>query len=190
MNRLVVGLGNPGEEYYDTRHNVGYIVVDMLSKVFKRRFQPGKGSYYYFSKRYRNYNVIIAKPTTYMNISGKAVAELVDKYNIDFNKMIIICDDINLTFGQIRIREKGSDGGHKGIESIIYSLENERFPRLRIGIGSPDKDTKDYVLEKFSSTEMNEIREISNRANDAIFEWINNDIISAMNKFNIKLVNE
>ncbi len=188
MKRLIVGLGNPGEEYRYTRHNIGFMVVDHLSEKLKKRFLPGKGEYYFFEKNFRDHNMIVAKPTTYMNLSGRAVAELIEKHNIDEAKMMVICDDLNLPFGMIRIRENGSSGGHKGLESIIYSLENDRFPRLRIGIGSPvNQEAKDYVLDNFTADEKGQLEDIIDKAANAVLEWVSRGINSAMNKYNVKL---
>ncbi|NIA22637.1 MAG: aminoacyl-tRNA hydrolase [Proteobacteria bacterium] len=188
MKRLVIGLGNPGDTYRHTRHNIGFVVADRLAELLKKRFAAGKGEYSYFECDVEKHHLIVAKPTTYMNLIGRAVAELIDLYNIDETKMMVICDDLNLPFGQIRIRERGSSGGHKGLESIIYSLENDRFPRLRVGIGCPeDSEAKDYVLEKFGDDEKAELNGIVNDAAKAVLEWVNRGIVSAMNRYNVKL---
>jgi len=188
MKRLVIGLGNPGDEYRNTRHNIGFMVADRLAEVLKKRFSAGKGEYSCFECDVQRQHLIVAKPTTYMNLSGRAVAELVDLYNIDESGMMVVCDDLNLPFGQIRIRERGSSGGHKGLESIIYSLENDRFPRLRVGIGCPeDTEARDYVLAEFKEDEKAVLNGVINDAAEAVLEWVNRGIVSAMNRFNVKL---
>ncbi len=184
---LIVGLGNPGKEYTNTRHNVGFEVADALCakhdiKLNKEKFRAILGEGRIGSER-----VIVAKPQTYMNLSGESVREIADWYKIDDENIIIIYDDISLPTGFLRIREKGSAGGHNGIKNIIYQLGSDVFPRIKIGVGkpqNPDYDMKDYVLGKFSKEETEVLIKTAVRAVSAVEEIISADAKSAMNKYN------
>jgi PTH1 family peptidyl-tRNA hydrolase len=155
MIRLVVGLGNPGRSYQKTRHNLGFRVVDLLSQKYKKTFKGGRGKYVYREIRLEGIKVYLLKPLTFMNNSGQAVLDSLGFFNLTPPELFVICDDVNLPLGKLRIREKGSDGGHKGLGSIIYHLGTEDFPRLRLGIGPPpeDMELEDFVLEKFRKDE-------------------------------------
>ena len=184
---LIVGLGNPGKEYINTRHNVGFEAVDAFCskhdiKLNKEKFRAilGEG-------RIGTERIIVATPQTYMNLSGESVREIADWYNIDDENIIIIYDDISLPTGFLRIREKGSAGGHNGIKNIIYQLGSDVFPRIKIGVGkpeNPDYDVKDYVLGKFSREETDTLIKTVVRAVSAAEEIILADAKSAMNKYN------
>lgn len=184
---LIVGLGNPGKEYINTRHNVGFEAVDAFCskhdiKLNKEKFRAilGEG-------RIGTERIIVAKPQTYMNLSGESVREIADWYKIDDENIIIIYDDISLPTGFLRIREKGSAGGHNGIKNIIYQLGSDVFPRIKIGVGkpeNPDYDVKDYVLGKFSREETDTLIKTVVRAVSAAEEIILADAKSAMNKYN------
>jgi PTH1 family peptidyl-tRNA hydrolase len=143
MIRLVVGLGNPGRSYQKTRHNLGFRVVDLLSQKYKKTFKGGRGKYVYREIRLEGIKVYLLKPLTFMNNSGQAVLDFLGFFSLTPPELFVICDDVNLPLGKLRIREKGSDGGHKG------------FPRLRLGIGPPpeDMELEDFVLEKFRKDE-------------------------------------
>jgi len=182
---LLVGLGNPGTKYRLTRHNAGFMVLNNLAREqnidFKRR------KLYSISSFNRKGNkIIIAKPRTYMNLSGNAVQALVHYYHVDMDNLLIIYDDINLPFGKIRVREKGSDGGHNGLQSIIQYLRTNEFPRLRIGIGTEfsHKNMVDFVLSNFSKQELIELDEIIENCTNAIMTYIDDGISKAMNRFN------
>jgi PTH1 family peptidyl-tRNA hydrolase len=186
--QMIVGLGNPGKEYADTRHNVGFKVIDMLSETFgmeigKRSFgaRLGKG-------KYCGKEVMLFKPWQYMNRSGQPVADVVGFYKVNLSDMLVVLDDMWLEPGQIRLREKGSDGGHNGLADIIEKLGTDQFNRLRIGIGSRNEMTgRDYVLSKPDETEKKLIDKAIADAADAVMVWINEGIESAMSRFNRKL---
>ncbi len=147
---IIIGLGNPGIKYRATRHNAGYIFVSYLARQYKSRFYPHRG---YRMARLKTYGrkIILIKPQCWMNESGIRVAQLIKEYN---QKFLVVLDDINLPLGKIRLKARGSDGGHKGLASIIHTLKTEDFPRLRIGIDRPyNNDVVSYVLEKFTPKE-------------------------------------
>ena len=182
--KLIVGLGNPGKKYAGTRHNMGFMAIDLLSDlsqidVDKEVFHGlvGRGSIF-------DEDVILFKPTTYMNLSGEAVREIVNYFKIDLQDMIVICDDMALPVGQIRLRVKGSSGGQKGLQNIIDNLHSEDFKRIRIGIGEPEFDAVDYVLGKPLKEEQPLIDEAIKNAVEAIKEALKSDFERAMNKFN------
>ena len=181
---LIVGLGNPGKKYIDTRHNVGFEMLDVVAKAnnikvlkLKCRAIIGEGNIC-------DTNVILAKPQTYMNLSGESIRELAAYYKIPPERIIIIYDDISLDVGKIRIRQKGSAGGHNGMKSIIYQLKTDEFPRIRIGIGKPDCELIDYVLQSFSKKDTNELINISNDIPQIVEAIISEGIQNAMNRYN------
>lgn len=185
----IFGLGNPGREYEMTRHNVGFMVVDALAEKIGVDFKPGAGDYLIGSGRRAGKEILLVKPLTYMNNSGVAVKDVVEKYKIDLRDILVICDDLNLPLGVIRIRQKGSDGGHNGLYSIIYHLKTMEFPRLRCGIGNPEKmkNMVDFVLSKFDEDEIEILKEMIARAVDATLCFISDGISVAMNRFNKKV---
>ncbi len=184
---LIAGLGNPGKEYVGTRHNIGFEVADAICSKFdiklnKEKFRAQFGDGYISGEK-----VIVAKPQTYMNLSGESIREIAEWYKIDTENIIIIYDDISLPLGKLRIREKGSAGGHNGIKNIIYQLQSDIFPRIKIGVGAPnhpDFDMKDYVLGKFSADETKILIKSAVAAVSAVEEIIAQGAKSAMNKFN------
>ncbi len=183
---LIVGLGNPEPEYSKTRHNMGFDVINKLSKKYnididKKGFNAQYGTGIIEEKK-----VILVKPQTYMNLSGDAISEIMQFYKINPNDIIIIYDDIDTKIGNIRIRKKGSAGGHNGIKSIISKINTEEFPRVRIGTGIPDDKSKmiDYVINKVSDKEYEELEVGIQKAEEAIYEILKNGIDVAMNKFN------
>jgi PTH1 family peptidyl-tRNA hydrolase len=186
MVRLVVGLGNPGRNYQKTRHNLGYRVVDLLAEKHKTKFKGGKGEYFYCRLEVEGKEVCLLKPLTFMNNSGQAVFDSLRFFNLTPPELFVICDDVNLPLGALRIREKGSDGGHKGLRSIIYQLGTEEFPRLRLGIGSlPEKmDLEDFVLEKFKKEEEKSVEELIQRGLQAVESSIALGVRESMNRFN------
>ena len=189
--KLIVGLGNPGARYEDTKHNVGFRVIDALYEEF---YQPDSRvprpthtsvcNALVIQTTWHDTSIILAKPMTYMNNSGAAVAALVRRFEVPLSDLCVVYDDVHLDIGVLRIRQKGSDGGQKGMKSIIQRLGTTAFPRLRIGIGEPVGDLVDYVLSEFSEDEEIEIERTINRAVDAIEILVTNDILTAMNKFN------
>lgn len=183
---LIAGLGNPGKKYVDTRHNVGFEMLDVLAmangiKVSKIKFKALVGEGKIGGK-----NVVLAKPQTYMNLSGESIREIAAYYKIPPHKIIIIYDDISINTGRIRIRHKGSAGGHNGMKNIIYQLKTDEFPRLRIGVGEPDEDVVSYVLGRFSKTDIETLTEIAKEIPDIIEMMIVSGIETAMNKYNSK----
>ncbi|MYB94892.1 aminoacyl-tRNA hydrolase [Candidatus Poribacteria bacterium] len=189
--KLIVGLGNPGMRYEHTKHNVGFRVIDALYEVFCQRDaqfpRPTHTSIcnsLVIQTTWHDTSIILAKPMTYMNNSGAAVAALVRRFEIPLPELCIVYDDVHLDIGVLRIRQKGSDGGQKGMKSIIHHLGTTAFPRLRIGIGEPIGALIDYVLTEFSADEEIEIAHTLDRAIDALETLVRDDILTAMNKFN------
>jgi PTH1 family peptidyl-tRNA hydrolase len=133
---VVVGLGNPSSEYEETRHNIGFVVVDETAKELGIKFHKENSDYLIGIKNYRNQLIALVKPLTYMNNSGIAVKNIIEQYKLPLENLLVVVDDFNIPIGTIRIRRSGSSGGHNGLESIIYHLQTEDFPRLRCGIGS------------------------------------------------------
>ncbi|HHB79982.1 MAG TPA: aminoacyl-tRNA hydrolase [Saprospiraceae bacterium] len=169
MKYLIVGLGNIGQEYKNTRHNIGFKVVDALADKKGASFEPNKqGETAKFKHRGRTF--ILLKPSTYMNLSGKAVRYWMQKEKIPIDRVIIIVDDLNLPFGKIRLRAKGSDGGHNGLKSLNSVLGQNNYPRIRIGVGNDFHKGKqvEYVLGKWSDEENEKLPEIINKTVDAI----------------------
>ena len=189
----MVGLGNPGLKYEFTRHNIGFRVVDSLARDIETEFKKVKSYYSLISRgMLNNHKVMMVKPQTFMNLSGRAVSKVVSYYKIPLQDLLIVYDDLNLEFGQVRIRKKGSAGGHKGIESIMQYLHSEEIPRLRIGIGSPSVsfnfDCVSYVLSNFSDDEEDRIKETIKLSTKAIKTAIEEGFEKAMRKYNKKLV--
>ena len=186
----LVGLGNPGQRYSNTRHNIGYIIVDFFSGIDKIPFKTGKGDYYYKKVVIENNQILICKPTTYMNNSGLAVRQITDYFSIPAEDLLIVCDDYNLPFGTLRFRKRGSDGGHNGLKSVIYHMHTEDFARFRIGIGTEFADPVKFVLNKFNKREseiLNDLLPISVRA---IKHWITEGTERTMNIYNGLYTNE
>ena len=186
MTYIIVGLGNPGREYRETRHNVGFLVVDRISErmgipISKMRSKAliGKGVF-------NGEQIILAKPQTFMNLSGQAISGLVNFFKVPLDNILIAHDDLDLPFGTIRIRKFGGAGGQKGLGSTIEHLGTDQFPRMRIGIGRPPgrMDAADYVLRKFTGEDLDFARVIFDRAAEAAEVFINEGIDYAMNKYN------
>lgn len=183
---LIAGLGNPGREYEATRHNAGFMAIDALLKDSGIVLNKHKFESEFALASLEGKKVIVLKPLTYMNNSGEAIGAISKFYKIPPEKCIIIFDDISLDAGKIRIRRKGSAGGHNGIKSIISHLNSEDFPRIKIGVGEkPDKeyDLKDWVLGKIPKTQKEEFDKACSNAAKAVREILKNSIDSAMNKF-------
>ncbi|HUI29983.1 MAG TPA: aminoacyl-tRNA hydrolase [Candidatus Acidoferrales bacterium] len=185
---MIVGLGNVGREYEGTRHNVGFMVVDEVSAKSRKSFAPGKGEYYFSEIRYAGEEVILVKPTTFMNNSGIAVKDAMDRFGTRLEDLLVVYDDFNIPLTKLRMKKGGSDGGHNGVYSVIYHLNDDGFPRLRCGIGSdkvvPGRDMVDFVLSKFDAVEVPEVRKMVMDAADAVFAFIDEGIEIAMNRFN------
>lgn len=189
---MVVGLGNPGLQYEFNRHNIGFRIIDNLAREIETEFKKVKSYDSLISRgKINNHNLRLVKPQTYMNLSGKSVNKIVSYYRISFQDLLIVYDDLNLELGQIRIRKRGSAGGHKGVESIIQYLNSEDIPRLRIGIGKPsinsNFDYASYVLSNFNDNEKDKISEVIQLSTEAIKTIIEDGLEKAMRKYNKKL---
>ncbi len=184
--KLIVGLGNPGKEYSGTRHNVGFAVIDELSSEYSIGVNKGKFKGVYGEGRINNERVILLKPLTYMNLSGESVKAISDFYKIPVEDIIIIYDDISLPVGGLRIREKGSAGGHNGIKSIIAHLKTDEFPRIKVGVGSKPEggDLVNHVLGHFSKEDSVLMAESEKRAAHAAAAIIKSGPREAMNEYN------
>ena len=186
---IIAGLGNPGKEYENTRHNAGFMVMDALAEKIgadisekKHKALCGKGVI-------GGEKVILMKPQTYMNSSGESIRAAADYYKVDPEDILIVYDDISLAPGQLRIRAKGSAGGHNGLKSIIYRLNSDTFPRVKMGVGAPkheDYDLADFVLGRFTKEEIPVMEDAIVKAEKAVAEIIKNGVQSAMNKYNGK----
>jgi PTH1 family peptidyl-tRNA hydrolase len=187
---IVVGLGNPGFEYDDTRHNVGFMVVDALSAKFNCLWYPGRGEFLVAQTRIGEKNVVLVKPLTYMNNSGRAVRDILEQYNVPLSQLLVVLDDFWFDVGMIRLRSKGSDGGHNGLSSIIYHLHSEDFARLRCGIrneGMPAKsELATYVLSPFEDDEKEKVEAMIATAAEAVIEFALYGIEQTMNKVNTR----
>jgi len=190
---IIVGLGNPGREFRETRHNVGFMLLDRLSIKLKTRFSRMQSRALVASAKYSllnsgggEYKVILAKPQTFMNLSGHSVQGLIHFYKIPLQNLLITHDDLDLPIGTIRLRPDGRSAGQKGMTSTIEHLGTDEFPRLRLGIGRPPgrMQAHDYVLQDFSDPEMELVSETLNRAVEAALMWITDGLEAAMNKYN------
>jgi peptidyl-tRNA hydrolase, PTH1 family len=183
--KLIVGLGNPGSEYAETRHNVGFKVADELAKRHQLKFRE---SAKWQARTARitedDRDALLAQPTTFMNLSGWAVRDLVTFYKIGLADMLVMVDDADLPLGKLRIRMTGSAGGHNGLKSIIQELGSEQFPRLRIGVGRQPGELKSHVLGRFGSEEREQIDNAVRKAADAAEMFVTDGILKAMNTFN------
>ncbi len=187
MLNLIVGLGNPGDKYKFTRHNLGFRVVEVLAGRNHQRFKPGKGEYLFCKvKRGENRDIFLVKPLTYMNDSGTAVLDAMDHLAQGRENLLVVCDDVNLPLGKIRIREKGTDGGHKGLRSIIYQLNSLEFNRLRMGVGDlpEETDLEDFVLRKFEEPEKQTVEKMIEKACEATENMLIRGVEDSMSKYN------
>jgi len=185
---LIAGLGNPGSEYENTRHNLGFNVIDTIASRYRIKLRFNKKMYAHLGKGcIDSEDILLVKPASFVNQSGEIVVSLVKYFQVPVRSgLIVICDDINLPFGKIRIREKGSSGGHKGLESIIKELGDSNFIRIRIGVGRPatKEDVAEYVLSEFKQNELKIIREAISKAGEAITVVINEGVKKSMSIYN------
>ncbi len=181
--KLIVGLGNPGKKYQNSKHNIGFIALDSYAESNKLKY---KKSVKFTSELVQTGEAILLKPKTYMNLSGSAVRRVCDYYKIDPSDVLVIFDDLNLPFAKIRLRSTGSAGGHNGIKSIISSIYTEDFKRLRVGIGrDSDVDMKDYVLSDFNKSETKQLASLQTDISNIIDAFIaGNDFEKLMNQYN------
>lgn len=184
--KLVVGLGNPGLYYAHTRHNVGFRTINKVSKLTHIEIKGRKYKSRLGQGKILDEEVILAKPMTYVNLSGEAVGLMVREFHVNLSDLLVVYDDVSLELGKIRMRKKGSAGGHNGMTSIIKVLASEEFPRIRIGIGFPPLHVpfQDYVLSRFTQEEEEIIEQAISKASQCIICCIEENIDTAMNKFN------
>ena len=187
---IFVGLGNPGREYEGTRHNIGFAVCDALALRLERSlgWRAGKGDFYFAKGAIRGEDVLLVKPTTFMNLSGRAVRDVLVFYKCEVSDIVIICDDIAIPTGSLRLRQSGSDGGHNGLTSTIYEIGTDEFARLRCGVGNDFRkgDQAKYVLSKFKESEKIIIEEMITKAVNGCEEIIKSGVAKAMNMVNVK----
>lgn len=189
----IVGLGNPGLQYENTRHNAGFTVIDFLANKFNIDIRKSKFKSLYGQGEISGQKVMLIKPQTYMNNSGEAVRELKNFYKFDSDKLIVIYDDIDIDFGTIRIRKKGSAGSHNGMKSIIYQIQDDKFPRIKVSVGQkpPRWDLANFVLSGFSKDEVKIFEDEIKLTVEAVEIMLRDGIDKAMNNYNsFKLVNE
>lgn len=185
---IIVGLGNPGKRYENTRHNVGFNVIDILANEYGISVTKMKHKALIGEGRVGTEKIVLVKPVTYMNLSGESLVEIYNFYKIDRNNIVVIYDDIDLDVGKIRIRKKGSGGTHNGMKSIVKCLETTDFPRIRVGISKPEPgdDLANFVLSRFSKEEEVELKDGLEKVVKAIDCIITENIDLSMNKFNAK----
>lgn len=183
---LIVGLGNPEEEYSKTRHNMGFNVINKIAEKYNLEIKKNKDEGIYEKTIIENEKVILLKPQTYMNLSGNCIKKYIDFYKIEKEKILIIYDDMDIEPGKIKIRKKGSSGGHNGIKSIIEKLGTEEFARIRVGIGKPQHPGEqiNYVIGSIPEDEIPKLEDGVKKAQEATIEILKNGIDKAMNKFN------
>jgi len=186
--KLIVGLGNPGREYRDTRHNVGFVVADEIARRHNLTFAmaPSQIPDAMIAKKFGADGLLVAKPLTFMNNSGEAVAALARYYDISIGDLLVVVDEVALPFGRLRARARGSAGGHNGLKSVIARLGTTEFARLRLGVGRGDarRDLADHVLSKFEADEQSALGEFITRAADAAEMFAADDIAKVMNTYN------
>jgi peptidyl-tRNA hydrolase, PTH1 family len=182
--KIVVGLGNPGDQYAKTRHNVGWMVLDRVADRAGWSGGRERDASRIVGGRYRGLDVTLAKPLTWMNDSGIAVRKLLARERAPLNDLLVVVDDFALPFGKLRFREGGGPGGHNGLRSVIDELGNEKFSRLRVGIGSPERGFVDHVLAPFQPDERERLDSLLDAAADAVEEWARHGTNKAANRFN------
>lgn len=183
--KLIVGLGNPGKEYENTRHNIGFIFIDNFAKKNNLTFNKEKFNGLYVDTIINGEKIILLKPLSYMNLSGEVVKKYVDFFKINIDDILVINDDLDLDIGRIRLRPNGSSGGHNGLKNIANNLNSENFKRLKIGISNDKRiDTKDYVLGKFTKEEQSIIDSKKNTINDLLNDYLMIDFDKLMCKYN------
>lgn len=186
--KCIIGLGNPGKEYENTRHNIGFMVVDKLLEKMNIHKMDLKFKALYTKVNFNNQSLLLVKPQTFMNLSGEAVLPIINYFKIDIEDILIISDDLDLNLGQLRFKSKGSDGGQRGLRNIFQLLKTTDIQRLKIGIGhNINIDSKNYVMSKFSGKDIDIIQQAVLLASEAVLEWSQSGIAVAMNKYNKKI---
>jgi PTH1 family peptidyl-tRNA hydrolase len=185
---VIAGLGNPGTKYENTRHNAGFMTVDLLSEKYGIRVDRLKHKALEGDGTINGKRVLLVKPQTFMNLSGESIRDIVQWYKVPAQKLIVIYDDVDLPAGTLRIRARGSAGTHNGMKSVIYQLQTDDFPRIRIGIGKAPEgwDLADYVLGRFGTDEAAEVARCMERAAEAAAFMVSEGVEAAMNRFNVK----
>jgi PTH1 family peptidyl-tRNA hydrolase len=186
----LIGLGNPGSQYSQTRHNAGFLVIDRIAELTNIKLDK-KGFRSYYGKGFiNNQPVLLVKPQTFMNLSGEAAGPIINYYRVPLSQVLIIYDDMDLQLGSIRIRLSGSAGGHNGLTSVLSSISSQNVPRLRVGIGRPNTESVvDYVLTAFSGQEMEAFKASISKAAAAVISFVTEGPEYAMNQFNRNLTN-
>jgi PTH1 family peptidyl-tRNA hydrolase len=197
---LIAGLGNPGRRYETTRHNAGYLVIDSLARFFKLKAYRTEYNYEAAAVEYKDSTLVLMKPLTFMNFSGRAIVEFTNKFDIELSSILIVYDDVNLDYGTLRLKPSGSDGGQKGMHSIIYEMQSEDIPRLRLGIKNPAELEKfydgekyhlaDYVLSSFTRDEMMNLDKVLSSARDCVLSFTEKGIEETMNVFNKNILEQ
>ncbi|MBM7601296.1 PTH1 family peptidyl-tRNA hydrolase [Virgibacillus halotolerans] len=184
--KCIVGLGNPGRKYKDTRHNIGFMVIEELLDRHQWKLDKKKFNGKYSMEFSKGEKVILLQPQTYMNLSGESIRPLMDFYDMNTEDVLVIYDDLDLPTGKIRLRQKGGHGGHNGIRSTIDHLGTKEFKRLRIGIGRPTTPIPvvDYVLQSFSREQQDDVVSSVKKAADACESWFDKDFLEVMNEYN------
>ena len=183
--KLIVGLGNPGLEYNNTRHNVGFMCIDEIARHFNVSLDSNKFKGNYTQFTHNNDKIILLKPLKYMNLSGEVIRDFVNFYKIKIEDILVICDDLDTLVGTYRLRYKGSSGGHNGLKNIEQNLSTNEYKRIKVGISNNKLiDTKDYVLGKFTSDELKLINPIINKMSDIIEDYLKLPFDNLMNKYN------
>ena len=184
--KLIIGLGNPGKPYEHTRHNIGFDVIDELANRWNAPLNQTKFNGMYATVHRPEGKVILLKPLTYMNLSGECVRPLMDYFDIEIEDIIVIYDDLDLETGKLRLRSKGSAGGHNGIKSLIQHLGTQEFNRIRVGVNRPPAGMKvaDYVLSKFSKDDQTIVKDAIDKSCDAVEAALSKPFLEVMNKFN------
>jgi PTH1 family peptidyl-tRNA hydrolase len=183
---LLIGLGNPGREYKDTRHNFGFMLIDRIAVRLNARGMKVQSKAIVMNTTHEDRKLILAKPQTFMNLSGQSVQGLAHFYKVPFTNMMVLSDDLDIPFGTIRIRASGGPGGQRGMASIIEKLGTKDFPRLRLGIGRPPgrMDPAAYVLQSFSRDEMQTLSEVLDHGAEAVLAFVAHGLNKAMNEYN------
>lgn len=183
---LIVGLGNPGRQYKTNRHNIGFMLVDRLADSLNIAFSRLESKALVVKTNYQDRSIILAKPQTFMNLSGQAVGSIMKFYKIPLENLLVVYDDVDLPFGKIRLRPTGGSAGQKGVASIIDRLGTNEFPRLRLGIGRPPgrMEAASYVLRDFSREDVEFLPEFLDRGVEAVLTFIQEGLVAAMNRYN------
>ncbi len=186
---IIVGLGNPGKKYANTRHNIGFELIDYIARQHSVKVEKLKHKALIGEFNVEGEKIVLVKPQTFMNLSGDAVLSLVNYYDLDLEKLVVVYDDIDIAMGNVRIRKTGSAGSHNGMKDIIYKLKDDKFPRIRIGIGKPENnniDLKNFVLSGYSKEDVPKMEEAVINAYKAVLTIATGEIDKAMNLYNSK----